>query len=90
MEETNGTFIEWRTDDKNLYMVDKDDLEHEYFFRYEISDDVIFIAPYDYDLVTVLGEDCTAYSKSSTATDEDDYYEQIVRVAWPDWCTPEE
>jgi len=90
MEESTGTLIEWRTDNKNLYMVSKDDQEHEYYFRYKISDDVLFMAPYDHDLVTVIGEDCVAYSKSSTATDEDDYSEQIVRVAWPDWCTPEE
>lgn len=90
MAESTGTLIEWRTDDKNLYMVDKDDQEYEYYFRYEISDDVLFMAPYDHDLVTIIGEECIAYSKSSTATDEDDFSEQLVRVAWPDWCTPEE
>ena len=90
LEDNATTFVEWRVEGNNLYFVDSTDPGYEYYFRYSISNDVLFLAPLDYDLVTVVGEDCSAYTRDRAGKDLDEYTDLVVRVEWPDWCTPEE
>ncbi|MDP7043971.1 MAG: hypothetical protein QF807_08165 [Candidatus Thalassarchaeaceae archaeon] len=89
LEDNATTFIEWRTEGDTLYMVDSTEPGYEYYFRYSISDDVFFLAPLDFD-GEVMGENCTAYTKDIAGKNTDDFQNLVVRVAWPDWCTPEE
>jgi len=89
LTDSTNTFDEWRVDGNMLYMVDSSEPGYEYYFRYTISDDVLFLAPIDFD-ETVKGEDCTAYSRKAAAIDWDIFEEEVANVAWPSWCTPEE
>jgi len=89
LTDSTNTFDEWRVDGNMLYMVDPSEPGYEYYFRYTISDDVLFLAPIDFD-ETVKGEDCTAYSRKAAAIDGDVFEEEVANVAWPSWCTPEE
>jgi len=75
---------EWRTSGDNLYLVDPSEPEYEYYFRYTITNEVLFIAPLDYD-DTVIGEDCVAFVKEGV-----DWETKVESVNFPSWCTPEE
>ena len=90
MEDNATTFVEWRVEGNNLYFVDSTDPEYEYYFRYSMSNNVLFLAPLDYDLVTVVGEDCSAYTRDIAGRGLDEYADLVVRAEWPDWCNPEE
>ena len=89
LTDSTNTFDEWRVDGNMLYMVDPSEPGYEYYFQYTISDDVLFLAPIDIDN-TIKGEDCTAYSRKPAAIEADVFEEEVVNVAWPSWCTPEE
>jgi|MDSW01.1.fsa_nt_gb hypothetical protein len=80
----NDEWNEWRTADDNLYLVDPSEPEYEYYFRYTITDEVLFIAPLDND-DSVVGEDCAAFVKEGL-----DWETKVESVNLPSWCTPEE
>ena len=85
MTESTNTLVEWRIDGNGLFMSEGD--EYEYYFKYKISGDTLFIAPYDYDLETIIEEDCSAYSSNIEAKDRDTFENTIV--VFPTWCNPE-
>ncbi len=90
MEDNATTFVEWRVEGNNLYLVDSTDPGYEYYFRYSISNDVLFVAPIDHDYVSVIEEDCTAHTRGSAGKYDSGFENIVVRAEWPDWCNPEE
>ena len=49
VSDSTGVWNEWRVSGDTLYLVDDEEPEYEYYFKYAISDEVLFIAPLDYD-----------------------------------------
>jgi hypothetical protein len=80
---TGAEFTEWRVDGDMLYLVYPDEPEFEYYYKYSISGDTLFIAPMDYDFTTVVSEDCSAFAKEGVDWENAEYYE------WPSWCASE-
>jgi hypothetical protein len=92
IDDSTNTWSEWRVDGNTLYMVDPNDPDYEYYFRFDVkgdNDEILFLAPIDYD-GSVAGEDCSAYTRDPRgATDDDVFERQVENVIWPSWCTPE-
>ncbi len=85
MTESTNTLVEWRIDGNDLFMSEGD--EYEYYFKYQITGDFLFLAPYDDDLETIMEKDCIAYSSNIEAKDMDTF-ENTIGV-FPTWCNPE-
>lgn len=79
--ESTGSFSEWRADSDTLMFSDSSDPDYEYWFEYEISNDVLFLAPLDED-DSIMGELCVAYVKKGV-----DFNEAFAQSTQPSWCT---
>lgn len=84
---TGAEFTEWRVDGDMLYLTYPDEPDLEYYYKYTISNEVLFIAPMDFDdtgdISVVVSEDCSAFAEEGIDWEEAEYYE------WPSWCAPE-
>jgi len=82
LEDSTGEWSEWRVDGNTLYLTDPDEPDMEYYFRYTISNEVLFLAPLDYD-DSVMSEYCSAYAMEDVSWEDAEY------STWPSWCAPE-
>jgi hypothetical protein len=82
LDDSTGDWSEWRVDGETLFLVDPNEPEFEYMFRYTISGEMLFLAPMETDN-SVVSEDCSAYAIQSVNWDDAKYDE------WPSWCTEE-
>jgi hypothetical protein len=88
LEDSEGEFDEWRVDGENVYFVDPDHPNMEYYFRYLISNDVLFIAPLNYD-DSVISEECVVFIRGEMGSKQAYFEEGIEDVDLPSWCIPE-
>ena len=79
--ESSGTFSEWRADSDTIMFTDSSDPDYEYWFEYEISNEILFLAPLDED-DSIMGELCVAYVKKGV-----DFNEAFAESTQPSWCT---
>jgi len=79
---TGADFTEWRVDGDMLYLVYPDEPDLEYYYKYSISNEVLFIAPMDFG-DTVVSEDCAAFVKEGVDWENAEY------STWPSWCASE-
>ena len=84
--ETTGTFDSWQTQDDTLYFFEGD--EYEYLFQYSVVDDVLFMAPLG-SADSVIGEECIAYLRGETGSDNSIFEDRIEGAIIPNWCTSE-
>ena len=84
-KESTGTFETWYTMDGKLYFEDQ---IYYYEYEYTIVDDILFMAPYDDDVL--LEDDCVAYLKGLTGESESYYNDRINQADAngdiPNWC----
>ena len=82
---SDSSIVSWRVLDGNLLLQFTDDDEYEYYYKYQISEDFLFVAPYaDSDLSTVSENDCGVMSSDKDAKNEN--YWNDVNVSLPEWC----
>lgn len=79
--ESSGTFSEWRADSDTIMFTDSSDPDYEYWFEYEISNEILFLAPLDED-DSIMGDQCVAYVKKGV-----DFNEAFAESTQPSWCT---
>ena len=79
--ESSGSFSEWRADSDTIMFTDSSDPDYEYWFEYEISNDILFLAPLDDD-DSIMGELCVTYVKKGV-----DFNEAYDGSTQPSWCT---
>ena len=82
LEDSTGEWSEWRVDGNDLYLVDPTEPDMEYFFRYTISHETLFLAPIDDDGY-VKSEWCSVYAGGGVDWEDAEYYD------WPSWCASE-
>jgi uncharacterized membrane protein YhaH (DUF805 family) len=82
LEDSTGEWNEWRTDGNKLYLTTPSDPEYEYYFKYSISDEMLFLAPYDDDN-SVMSDSCAGYAINGVNWEDAEYY------TWPSWCASE-
>jgi len=82
LEDSTGEWSEWRVDGNDLYLVDPTEPDMEYFFRYTISHETLFLAPIDDD-GSVKSEWCSIYAGGGVDWEDAEYYD------WPSWCASE-
>jgi hypothetical protein len=84
---TGAEFTEWRVDGDILYLVYPDEPDFEYYYKYTISNEVLFIAPMDFDdngdITLVVSEECSAFAEEGIDWEEAEY------STWPSWCDTE-
>ena len=79
--ESSGSFSEWRADSNTIMFTDASDPDYEFWFEYEISNNVLFLAPLD-ENDNIMGENCVAYVK-----DGHNFDSSLDGATIPKWCT---
>ena len=79
VEDSEEVWIEYRVHRGDLFLVAIGEEEYEYLFVYEISGDILFIAPYN-DNGNIDTASCSAYADEKIGW-ENGLYESI-----PSWC----
>ena len=82
VSDSTGVWNEWRVSGDTLYLVDDEEPEYEYYFKYTISYEVLFIAPIDYD-DSIQSENCVAFAADGVEWEDAEY------TTWPSWCAEE-
>ncbi|RZD41241.1 MAG: hypothetical protein CXT70_04880 [Methanobacteriota archaeon] len=82
LEDSTGEWDEWRTNGNYLYLTTPSDPDYEYYFKYSISDEILFLAPYGDD-DSVISDSCSAYAINGVDWEDAGYY------TWPSWCASE-
>tara|TARA_Y100001954_G_C15660838_1_gene527647 strand:- start:149 stop:868 length:720 start_codon:yes stop_codon:yes gene_type:complete len=79
------SIIGWRVDGNDLFLEWSDDRGYEYLYKYQISEEFLFVAPYaDPDDGTVSGDEC--WAMSSDKDGENENYWNDVNFSPPEWC----
>ena len=79
------SIIGWRVDGNDLFLEWSDDKGYEYLYKYQISEEFLFVAPYaETDDGTVSGDEC--WVMSSDKDGENENYWNDVNVSPPEWC----
>jgi hypothetical protein len=82
---TDFSIIEWRVDGDDLFLEWSDDLGYEYSYKYQISEEFLFVAPYaEADDGTVSEDECLVMSSDKDGENEN--YWNDVNVSSPEWC----
>lgn len=82
---SDSSVVAWRVQNGNLLLQWADDDEYEYYYKYQISEELLFVAPYaDSDLSTVSENDCWVMSDDVNAQNQS--YWDDVTVNPPEWC----
>ena len=82
---SDSSIVSWRVLDGDLLLQFADDDEYEYYYKYQISEDFLFVAPYaDSDFNTVAENECLVMSSDKDAKNEN--YWNEVNVSPPEWC----
>ena len=82
VEDSEEVWIEYRVHRGDLFLVANGEEEYEYLFIYEISGDILFIAPYTDD-GNIDTESCSAYADENIGWGNG-LYDYI-----PSWCSVE-
>ena len=82
VSDSEGVWNEWRVSGDTLYLIDDEEPEYEYYFKYTISYEVLFIAPIDYD-DSIQSENCVAFAADGVEWEDAEY------TTWPSWCAEE-
>ena len=89
VEESTDTFNKWYIEDGNLILEEDD---YYYPFKYQVVDEILFLAPIDHD-DSVVKEECIAYLKGDTGKTNSAYNDRIEDAEsngdFPSWCQPE-
>jgi len=79
------SIIGWSVDGNDLFLEWSDDRGYEYLYKYQISEEFLFVAPYaEADDGTVSGDEC--WVMSSDKDGENENYWNDVNVSPPEWC----
>ena len=79
------SIIGWRVDGNDLFLEWSDDRGYEYHYKYQISEEFLFVAPYaEADDGTVSGDEC--WVMSSDKDGENENYWNDVNLSPPEWC----
>ena len=82
---TDFSIIGWRVDGNDLFLEWSDERGYEYLYKYQISEEFLFIAPYaEADDGTVSGDEC--WVMSSDKDGENENYWNDVNFSPPEWC----
>lgn len=81
---SDSSVVGWRVQDGDLLLQLAENEEYEYYFKYQISNEFLFIAPYEADLRTVSDNDCVVLSGDANATNQS--YWDVVILNPPAWC----
>ncbi len=69
----------WRVDGDMVYLTYPDEPDYEYYYKYSISKEVLFIGPMSSDDTV---DDCLAFAKEGV-----DWYDALEEARpWPSWC----
>ena len=82
---SDNSIIGWRVDGNDLFLEWSDNKGYEYLYKYQISEEFLFVAPYaEADDGTVSGDEC--WVMSSDKDGENENYWNDVNVSPPEWC----
>ncbi|MBL6881924.1 MAG: hypothetical protein ISR25_07220 [Candidatus Poseidoniaceae archaeon] len=82
VSDSEGVWNEWRVSGDTLYLIDDEEPEYEYYFKYKISYEVLFIAPIDMT-GSIQSENCVAFATDGVEWEDKEY------TTWPSWCAEE-
>ena len=89
VDESTDTFNKWYIEDGNLILEEDD---YYYTFKYQVVDEILFLAPIDND-DSVVKEECIAYLKGDAGKTNSAYEDRIEDADsngdFPSWCQPE-